>query len=47
MVCNLQLHGTQELAEAGLPARYFDISSEDLGPGFDLGERIRAMYEHD
>lgn len=47
MVCNLQLHGTQELAEAGLPARYFDISNEDLGPDFDLGGHIRAMYEDD
>lgn len=31
----------------GLPARYFDISSEDLGPDFDLGEHIRAMYGDD
>jgi hypothetical protein len=44
MVCNLQLHGTQELAEAGLPSRYFDVSSEELGPDFDRDEHIRAMY---
>lgn len=47
MVCNLQLHGTQELAEAGLPSQYFDISSEDLGPDFDLDEHARAMYGDD
>lgn len=48
MVCTLQLHGTQELAEAGLPSRYFDVESEDdLGPDFDLGEYVRAMYGDD
>ena len=44
MVCNLQLHGTQELAEAGLPSGYFDVSSEELGPDFDLDEHVRGMY---
>jgi hypothetical protein len=43
MVCNLQLHGTQELAEARLPSRYFDVSSKELGPDFDIDEHIRAM----
>lgn len=44
MVCKLQLHGTQELAEAGLPSQYFDVSSDDLGPNFDLHEFIQTMY---
>lgn len=45
MVCKLQLHGTQELAEAGLPSRQFDVDDdEDLGPDFDIGEYVRDMY---
>lgn len=47
MVCNLQLHGSQELAEAGLPSRRFDVSGDDLGPDFDPGEHARAMYGDD
>jgi hypothetical protein len=47
MVCNLLLNGTQELGEAGLPSRSFDISSDDLGPDFDLDGHIRARYWND
>jgi hypothetical protein len=47
MVCNLQLHGSQELAEAGLPSQYFDVRSQDLGPDFDVDEHVRAMYWDD
>ncbi|MBP2325339.1 hypothetical protein JOF56_005724 [Kibdelosporangium banguiense] len=47
MVCNLQLHGTQELAEAALPSRYFEVSSEQLGPDFDIDEHARALYAHE
>jgi hypothetical protein len=37
--------GTQELAEAGLPSQYFDVSRENLGPDFDLHEYVRTMYD--
>jgi hypothetical protein len=47
MVCNLQLYGSQELAEAGLPSRYFDVTREDLGPNFDLGRHIDAFHGDD
>jgi hypothetical protein len=47
MVCYLQFYGAEELAEARLPARYVDISSDDLGPDFDLAEHTRAQYGDD
>ncbi|HEU5473766.1 MAG TPA: hypothetical protein VFV67_24220 [Actinophytocola sp.] len=47
MVCKLQLHGTQELAEVGLPSQHFEVSSDDLGPSFDIGGYLRASYWDD
>jgi len=47
-VCNLQLHGNQELVEAGLPSQSFDVSSgDDFGLDFDPDEYIRAIYWED
>ncbi|MGW3960467.1 hypothetical protein ACWED2_11655 [Amycolatopsis sp. NPDC005003] len=44
MVCNLQLHGSQELSEAGLRAQYFDVTREDLSPDFDLDAHERRIH---
>ena len=35
-VCQIRLHGAQELADIGLPSTALEVSTEDLGPGFDL-----------
>lgn len=43
-VCKLELHGGEELAEAGLPAQLFDVTGKDLGPDFDLDEKISRHY---
>lgn len=44
-VCRLQLNGGQELAEAGLPSRHYDVSDGELGPDFDLNAHVEAaMY---
>lgn len=45
MVCNLQLHGPHELAEAGLHARYFEITRGDLNPDFDLDAHIQSIHQ--
>jgi hypothetical protein len=42
-VCNLQLHDTQELAEAGLRSRSFEVNREELGD-FDLDDHIPALH---
>jgi hypothetical protein len=44
MVCHLQLHGSQELVEAGLPSRHFEIESDDVGPDFDVEAFADAKY---
>jgi hypothetical protein len=41
-VCNLSLVSTQELAEAGLTSRSFEVTREDLGD-FDLDDHICAL----
>jgi hypothetical protein len=47
IVCNLQLHGAQELEEAGLQSRAFDVEQEELGPDFDINTYLEAMHADD
>lgn len=45
-VCGLQVNGTQELAEAGLPNQSLDVTDEQLGSSFDVATRIEeTMYD--
>jgi hypothetical protein len=43
-VCRLTLHGSQELAECGLPASLHEISPGDLGDDFDPAAFAEAEY---
>lgn len=45
-VCGLTLPGEQELGEAGLRSRSFEVSRQELGD-FDLDEHIQALYCQD
>lgn len=46
-VCRLSLISPDELTEAGLSTERREVSSEDLGDGFDLDEVIRNAYGPD